>query len=303
MFKRECTVLGIIASVLFAIFYGVPLIQMFIGSFLSNAELGASGHFSGARNYVLAWRDPAYGQAFLASTAFTLSAVFLQIVLAFGAALLTRQSFRFVGILRWILIIPYFLPSVVVVVAWKFFSDPFVGILPKMAGWIGLAIPDLRGAESALPAMIIVATYEAFPFTYVVLLARMMQIPDSLYEVTELYGANPVEKFLTVTWPQVRLAVLSLTLLRILITWLKFDVPWLVYAGNAPSPWGDTLGVAIYRTAFQNLRQGKAYAASVSILCVLLTLFITWYVLVQVRRRIGFRDPSSPRTELIELIR
>ena len=99
MSKRECAVLGIVASVLFAIFYGVPLIQMLTGSLLSNAELGASGHFSGARNYVLAWRDPAYRQAFLASTAFTLAAVFLQMTLAFGAALLTRQSFRFVGIL------------------------------------------------------------------------------------------------------------------------------------------------------------------------------------------------------------
>ena len=161
----------------------------------------------------------------------------------------------------------------------------------------------MRGAETALPTMIIVATYEAFPFTYVVLLARMIQIPESLYEVAELHGANTVQKFFAVTWPQVRLAVLSLTLLRVLITWLKFDVPWLVYASSARSQWGDTLGVAIYRTAFKDLRQGKAYAVSVSILCVLLVLFLAWYVLVQIWRRIGFRDPSTPRPSLVEMVR
>jgi ABC-type sugar transport system permease subunit len=124
--------------------------------------------------------------------------------------------------------------------------------------------------------MIITATYEAFPFTYVVLLSRMMQIPATLYQVTESLGASAWKTFATVTWPHIRLVVAGVVLLRILITWPKFDIPWLVYASQAPSRWGDTLAITVYRTAFERLRTGEAYAVSVLLLSGAWALYAVW---------------------------
>jgi ABC-type sugar transport system permease subunit len=263
--RRECAFLTFLALVVIGVMYGVPLARVAFGSLFSYQDFGASRKFVDLANYVSYFRDPSFSQSFFASLAFTIPSVILQVGFAFVAALLTRRRLPGFGALRWMLMAPYFLSTVVVVVAWRFFSDPFVGPLPAMLSWVGIASPDLRGPTAALPVMIIVATYEAFPFTYVVLLARLVQIPASLYEVTELAGANPWRTFAAVTWPQVSLTVGGLILLRILITWLKFDVPWLVYAAHARSQWGDTLAVFIYRTAFENLQTGKAYAASLSL--------------------------------------
>ena len=124
--------------------------------------------------------------------------------------------------------------------------------------------------------MIITATYEAFPFTYVVLLSRMVQIPASLYQVTELSGASAWSTFVAVTWPQVRLVFAGLAVLRVLITWPKFDIPWLVYASQAPSRWGDTLAVTIYRTAFERLQTGEAYAVSLLLLVAGWAIYAMW---------------------------
>lgn len=285
--SRECAVLTLISLLVMTLLYGVPLAQMVAGSVFSSSELGVSGRFVGLDNYSLFWRDQSFARSLLASAAFTVPSVVFQVGVAFAAALLTRRNLPAVGALRWMLMAPYFLPTVVVVIAWRFFSDPFVGLLPAWVRWLGFSSPDLRGPSVALPVMILVATYEAFPFTYVVVLARLLQIPSSLYEVTELTGASAWRTFVAVTWPQVSLTLGGLTLLRVLITWLKFDVPWLVYASQAPSPWGDTLAVFIYRTAFEKLQGGKAFASSLSLLAAAWAAYGAYTLAVGKYRRNG----------------
>ena len=281
---KENFLLITFAILLLFLFYGGPFLFTLLSSFKSNAELGQEGGFVGLSNYVAVWSNLTYWYALSASAAFTLTAVIFQVGFAFAAALATRKNLRLIGFLRWILIIPYFLPSVVVVVAWRFFTDPFVGPLPAIFHLFGFESPDFRGPETALSTMVLVATYEAFPFTYVVLLARLMQIPRPLYEVAQLDGAGMRKSFFMVTWPQIRLTLFGLVVLRILITWLKFDVPWLVYAHRAPSRWGDTLGIVIHRTAFENLQFGKACSFSVSLISFALLAFAVYWLMVKANK-------------------
>lgn len=279
--SQECSLLIAFLLVVIGVFYAVPLAYVLLGSLTSDTGLAPnpSADFVGLSNYTRTVREPELHQSVLATIAFTVPAVIIQVGFAFGAAMLTYRKYSGVKILRAILIAPYFLPSVVVVIAWRFFADPFVGVLPGIFRWFGSTSPDLQGPTAALPVMILVATYEAFPFTYVILLARMMQIPPALYEVAELDGTNPVQRFLAVTWPQIRLTVGGLVVLRGLITWLKFDVPWLVYASTAQSPWGDTLAVRIYRLGFQSFQRGDAYAVSLMVILAVWACYGCWLLL------------------------
>jgi multiple sugar transport system permease protein len=261
--RKEKFLVTLITIAPLLVFYIIPLIIMFMGSVKSGNSMLYEESHSGIDNYALALRDSTYPQATVASTVFTALSVILQTSLALGAALATRRTFKGVNFVRALLFAPYLLPTVVVVVAWRFFSDPFVGLVQVIFRFFGSSTLDFRGASTALPVMVVVSIYEAFPFVYIILLARMAQIPQSLYEVTFLAGAGKWNVFKAVTWPQIKLTLLGLIGLRFIITFLKFDVPWLVYASQSPSKWGDTLAVAIYRTAFENLQHGKAFAASV----------------------------------------
>ena len=264
--RSEKFLAAFITIVPLLIFYFIPLVIMSIGSVKSNNNMLNENGYPGIDNYTLALHDPVYPQAMISSTAFTTLSVIIQVGFALGAALVTRRTFKGVNFVRALLFAPYLLPTVVVVVAWRFFSDPFVGLLQVIFRAVGFSTLDLRGPDTALPVMVVVSIYEAFPFVYIILLARMAQIPHILYEVTFLTGAGKWKVFKTVTWPQIRLTLLGLIGLRFIITFLKFDVPWLVYASQAPSKWGDTLAVAIYRTAFEHLQHGKAFAASLMFL-------------------------------------
>jgi multiple sugar transport system permease protein len=277
---QECSLLVVLFLIAVGVFYAIPIFQILVGSFTKDSGIASTGEsYAAFSNYVSAFRQSDLRQTLLTTMVFTVGTVSIQITLAFAAAVLTTRSYRAVGFLRAMFIAPYFLPTVVVVIAWRFIADPFVGILPTALRWLGISPPDLQGPTAALPVMILVATYEAFPFTYVILLARMKNIPVVLYEMAELDGAGAFRRFVSVTWPQVRLTLWGLILLRVLITWLKFDVPWLVYASNAQSPWGDTLAVRVYRLGFQSLQRGDAYALSLTVIVAAWGCYALWTLL------------------------
>lgn len=276
---RERVALTTTALPILLALYILPLVVIVVGSTFVYTDLGSHRVFVALRNYVATARDATYHRALVASSVFTGLSVLVQVGFAFLAALLTRRATPLGRLLRWILVAPYFLPTIVVVIAWRFFSDPFVGPLSAVGGLVGWSMPDLRGPDAALAVMIITASYEAFPFTYLVLLARLLQVPKSLYEVAQLDGATPWKSFTGVTWPHIRGTLVALIALRVLITWLKFDVPWLVYARQAKSFWGDTLAVGVYRTGFEELRPGAAYALSIEALAIAGVAFIWWMAL------------------------
>ena len=255
------------------VFYVVPLALVFVGSFIGNAELGARGRYVGLSNYTSLSPAADLYQPTLISCIFASGAVATQVPLAFAAALLTRHNAPALRRLRPFLLIPYFLPSVVVVTVWRFLTDPALGPLPEVFAALNLPVPDFRGEWLALPGMIFVATYEAFPFSYVILLARLLQVPHGLYEIANLDGANAWRQFTAITWPQIRLTLAVVIALRFIITWLKFDVPWLVYSSRAKGDWSDTLAVRIYRAAFEDIQYGSAYAISVCALIGAISIY------------------------------
>lgn len=277
--NRECAVLSATAGVVALLLYGPPVVGLALDGTRMDDGLGGESRFVGASNFSAALADPTYRSAIVATASFTVTAVVVQVGIGFVLAMLTRRDFTGVRAVRAMIFAPYLLPTVVVVAAWRFVSDPFVGPLPALCRALFGSSPDFRGPDAALPVMVGVATYEALPFSYVILLARLRQIPGAYYEMAALCGAGPLKTFLAVTWPQIRGTLVLVVLLRMLLTWLKFDVPWLVYASRAGTSAADTLSVMIYRTAFENLHWGKACAASVLLLAAALYAYAAWLAL------------------------
>ncbi len=273
--KRFAVLSLTIALVGLSLLYAIPSVFISVGSLFYRKDLGQIPTFTGLANFASAILDKNLWASLTASLVFTLLSVVAQVLVAFALALFTYRSYRGVETLRWMLFSPYFFPTVVVIVAWHFFTEPSIGLLTLVMRSLGLPPIDFRSPQFALPAMIIVSTYEAFPFCYAIFLARLIQVPKPLYALAQMDGAGFYRIFTTVTWPQLKMTLIGVTGLRIFITALKFDVPWLVYASRAESRWSETFAVWIYRTAFEQLEGGKAYAATVTLLLfVAATVFL-----------------------------
>lgn len=243
---------------------------------LGNSQLGAPRLFAGASNLTQVWASGSFRQALVASLVFAFLTALGQILVSLGAALASKTNGPGTSILRGLLIAPFFIAVPVYVLCWSFLADPIIGLLPEGIHSMGWAVPDFRGAAWALPVSIAIAIFESFSFSYIVLLGRIMQIPVVLYEVANVSGATAAFQFWQITWPQIRTTVFSLFFLRLTIGLVKYDTPWLVYAHRAPSAWGDTLGVWIYRSAFERLQPGYAAAGSLSFLIAAWSVYAVW---------------------------
>lgn len=267
-FGIECVSLLSITSVATIAAYILPLSLLFFDSLFTDDGFGGSRRFVSMAQYASVVTDNSYATAALATFAFAIPTVIVQLLGALLLGTMTSDDSRWSNIVRAMIFAPYLLPTVVVVLAWRFVSDPFVGILPALLRTAFGSSPHFGDPAWTIPVMICVEAYEALPFSYVVLLARLRQIPRPLYEVAEIHGSGPWASFLAVTWPHIRRTFYVLLMLRFLLTWLKFDIPWLIYASRGSFWASDTLAVGAYRSAFSDLNWGKACALSVIMLSI-----------------------------------
>lgn len=221
-------------------------------------------------------QDAGFYRAVGASIAFASLSTLLQAIVALLLALILSERIHGTQWLSGIIVSPFFVPTIVIVLAWQFLSDPQIGLLTKLVGGTGELAASFRGRESAFTIMVITAVYEGFPFVFLLLLGRLSQVDPLLYHLADLNKLSYWNRFTSISWPAVREIFLSLLCLRFVVAFLKFEIPWIVYAHKEQFAPTDTVAVYLFRVAFLQWNTGKAYAAS--LLLLLLAGIVTMVV-------------------------
>jgi multiple sugar transport system permease protein len=140
----------------------------------------------------------------------------------------------------------------------------------------------LTERDLAMPALVMVTTWQQFPLAMLILLAGLQTIPQEEYEAAMMDGAGAWSRFWHVTMPGLRSVNVVLVLLLILNSFRRVTM---IYAmtGGGPARATETLSILTYNTAFQYQRIGYAAAVGVALLVILL-LFSAIYYFVWVRR-------------------
>ena len=115
--------------------------------------------------------------------------------------------------------------------------------------------------------MILFDIWHLFPFSFLMILAKLQSIDSSLYEAAEIDGANEWQKFRHLTLPELRFVLGSLVILRFIWNFYKFDE---VYLLTKEVP---VISVYAYETAFAAYDHGLA-AAITATLFVLVMIFV-----------------------------
>jgi len=188
---------------------------------------------------------------------------------------------RFLGqrIARVWVILSWIVPTVVVVIIWRWLLSASGGIVNYTLTSLGLTskpVGFFSTGRTAFLSVILINSWRWFPFNAVILLAALQRIPQELYEAASVDGASVVQKFLHITMPGLRQVLFVMGLVGTLMSFNVFDVIWLL-TGGGPSQATTTLPVLIYDTAFKRYRLSQAAAMSVItgvILLVFAMLFI-----------------------------
>lgn len=178
----------------------------------------------------------------------------------------------------------YFLPYVTNIVAvatvWRALFHKSKGPINTMLLLAGVAEENLPGwlgsSKWALPAVAIVLLWKDIGYDILMYSGALQGIPKELYEAADMDGAGPIRKFFSITWPQLRPTTFLLTILGVISSLQMWGFVQIITKGG-PGTATYTLGLYIYRSAFQTYQTGYACALA-WLLCAIVMIFtiIRW---------------------------
>jgi len=256
----------ICALLVYPVLYGVWL------SFFKKHSFFPEQKFTGLANYIYLMRDSDFWMSVWYGTVYSVSTIFLQIVIGVIAALILNEAFRGRNLVRGVVLFPYMIPTVVAIILWKWLLNTQFGLVNYLLLAIGIIEDPLSwmGKDYIMTSLIIISVWEFFPFVVLSVLARLQTIPPALYEAAKVDGAGALSRFIHVTLPQLRNVLFVVILLRSIWMFTKFDTVWLLTQGGGAEKYVRTLPVYAYMRTFMYYQAGLGSTLAVIMFGILI---------------------------------
>ncbi len=244
---------------------------------LTRPDLGTG--FVGLRHYVTMLSDPVFRLALVNTFIWVAAAVLLELMLGMVAALALDRGLRGTRWMGVAILLPWFLPSVVVGNMWALMLDSRLGVINDLLVRVGLLAQYkawFADPATALGAAILVEVWRSYPFFALLLLAGLKGIPDELYDAAKVDGAGPARRFRHVTLPMLRVVLAAAIVLRV-IGLVNAPDMILILTNGGPAYSTEVLSLYAFTKAYQEFDFGYASALAV-VLFLLVGVFAAIYV-------------------------
>ena len=205
-------------------------------------------------------------------------------------ALLLNRPMRGRGIYRTLIVVPWAMPQLVAVLAWRGEFHATFGFINIMLGKIAEALPFLQSIGfGPLPwrtdpfwifvMVCIVNIWLGIPFMSVIILGGLQSISSEYYEAAEIDGASGFKRFTKITLPLLRPVLIPAIILGVIWTFNQVNVIFLMTGQAGGQEHADILVSALYKSAFMFYRY--SYSAAFALICfVLLFIFAAIWIKV-----------------------
>jgi len=227
-----------------------------------NLELPQAIKFVGLSNYGAVLSSPYWWQALKVTVIITIFSVAITLVLGMLLALLMHRTLFGRGTLRTAALIPYGIVTVAAAYGWQYAWTPGQGYLS--AAFNNSA--PLTSEVKAIIVIILAEIWKTTPFVALLLLAGLSLVPEDLQKAAKVDGATAWQRFIRITLPLMKPAILVALLFRTLDSFRIFDNIYILTAGNNGTGAVSNLG---YDNLFNALNLGIGSAISILIfICV-----------------------------------
>lgn len=235
----------------------------------------------GLDNYARLLVDPQAVRALLVTAQFALEVIPLNIVFALALALLLNAASRRLSSLRAAFFLPSVASAVVVSLIWLWLYEPTFGLLNQAFKAVGLGpMPWLSDPNWALHSLVIMRVWRGVGWNAVIYLAALQTIPEDVKEAGRVDGANDWQVFRYITWPLLTPVTIYVVVTGLISTFQTFAEPFVMTKGG-PLESTTTVGVLIYRQAFEYGEMGLASATSFLLAIVIFALALLNFLRVR----------------------
>ena len=265
-----------VASFLYFVWY--PVVLTFTMSF-QRVNLAGATSFVGLANFKTLFADPVFAKAWANAGQFTVLSLIIGYLFPVIIAVLINEVRYGQAFFRISVYLPRVAPTVAVSILWLWLFDPSLGLLNNVLQWLHLPLSQwLLSANSALPSLVLMATWAGFGGTAIIYLAGLQGVPEELYEAAEIDGAGIWQRAWKITIPELKPVMMVMFIMQILGTMQVFSEPFIM-TGGGPNNATMTILLLIYRYAFTYMDMGVASAASLLLFIVLAILSFIYFKL------------------------
>ncbi|KUF08715.1 carbohydrate ABC transporter permease [Pseudoponticoccus marisrubri] len=252
----------------------VPLIMTLWFSFrrylpLRGGDLGSAGF----DNFVRFVTSSAFWPSVQTTLIMVGGVLVITIVLGVLLSLLLDQPMWGQGVVRILVIAPFFVMPTVSALVWKnMFMDPTNGLLAHLWQFFG-AEPVAWLSSVPLTSIIMIVSWQWLPFATLILLTAVQSLDGEQLEASEMDGASPLARFFYIILPHLSRAITIVVLIQTIFL-LSIFAEIFVTTGGAFGT--RTLTYLIYQRVLesQNVGLGSAGGVYAIILANIVAIFL-----------------------------
>ncbi|WP_119258619.1 carbohydrate ABC transporter permease [Shinella zoogloeoides] len=255
----------------------VPLVMTLWFSFQNYNLLNpANVSFAGLFNYKYFYTDPAFFQSIWNTLAIVLGVLCITVTGGIALALLIDQPIVGQGLVRILVISPFFVMPPVAALVWKnMIMHPGYGVLADINRALGLQPVDWF-AQYPLLSIVIIVAWQWLPFSTLILLTALQSLDTEQKEAAEMDGAGALNRFFYLTVPHLARSVTVVILIQTIFL-LGVYAEILVTTNGGPGYASTNLPFLIYRTALLGYDVGGASAGG--IIAVILANIVAFFLM------------------------
>ena len=262
------------ALVLFLLFIAYPVFNTIKTSFYSLRiqTIMQGGRFVGLQNYVKLIQDETMLTSLVFTVGFTLVSVVLETVLGMACALIMNRTFKGLGFVRAMILVPWCIPTIVSGLMWSYMFSESFGVINQALKAVGLSpIMWVTGSKGAFASMIIADVWKTSPYMSLLLLSGLKTVPADIYEAASIDGAGKIQQFFFITLPVIKPVVLVSVMFRTIQSFRIYDLVKVLTDGG---PNQATQSLTMY-TMKQYFTFGDlGYGAALAVLTFVVSLII-----------------------------
>ncbi|MCR4265012.1 carbohydrate ABC transporter permease [Nitratireductor sp. ZSWI3] len=251
------------AVVLLLLWMAVPLAMTLYFSMLRyNLLMPGMEEWAGFLNYRFFLTDPAFFAGLLNTLLLVGGVLAISVGGGILMALLLDQPFFGQGLVRLMVIAPFFVMPTVSALVWKnMLMHPVNGLFAWLARTFGLQPVDWFG-QAPLFSIVMIVSWQWLPFATLILLTALQSLDSEQKEAAEMDGAGALSRFIYIVLPHMARAITVVVLIETIFL-LSVFAEILVTTNGGPGVQTTTVTYLVYVQALLQFDVGGASAGGI----------------------------------------
>jgi sorbitol/mannitol transport system permease protein len=240
----------------------VPLaMTLYFSAVRYNLMQPGAKDFIGLANFEYFVTDPDVGPSVYNTLLLLGSVIAITVILGVGLALLVNEAFPGRGIVRVLLISPFFVMPTANALLWKhMMMNPVYGVLAQVSIFFGATPVDWL-TDHPLFSVILMVAWQWLPFACLIFITSLQSLDRDQMEAAGMDGANPLQKFWFLTLPHLGRPIAVVIMIEMIFLMSVFAEIFTT-TGGGPGNESTNIAFLIFKQALMNFDVGVASAGA-----------------------------------------